>query len=245
MMNLTKALVLLGVAASTLAESVVGWMPFPFSHAEHFAEHVDVPIHQLEQLVRGDENLPIWPTAFNSTLIKVGEHHNNEIKWAKLYYDYGLKRGGASRFDFFHEYVEVDHNNEFRPQWPIRCSIIFNGFDVWHVDPEKKQCSHRSSNLPSVNPAFVLLLGAVEAGEYNFRGVKASRWRYTDPDVPSHQTAYFALRNDNSIPLRSMNQVNDPGATDYVDVYVGPQDESTFDIPDYCFTNPQIPSFCD
>ena len=41
-------------------------------------------------------------------------------------------------------------------------------------------------------------------------------------------------RSADRIPLRSTNQANDPGATDYFDVLIGPQDPALFTIPEFC-----------
>lgn len=36
------------------------------------------------------------------------------------------------------------------------------------------------------------------------------------------------------VAVRSTNQAEDPGATDYLDVVLGPQDPALFKLPAYC-----------
>jgi len=64
---------------------------------------------------------------------------------------------------------------------------------------------------------------------------------HEDPDDPNHTMVYYGLVSNESysIPLRSPNQINDPGSTDFVDVIVFPSLPSLpFQLPTYCLTNP-------
>ncbi len=45
---------------------------------------------------------------------------------------------------------------------------------------------------------------------------------------------YYCTGNNCEIPLRSPNQINDPGATDFYDTEVGNISLDTFEIPKYC-----------
>ncbi len=91
--------------------------------------------------------------------------------------------------------------------------------------------------IPPVHPSWLKLLNATFGGYRTFRGIKAELWQMRDPDDESHIMDYYARADNNQIPLRSPNQINDPGATDFLDVELGPQSQSLFDTPEYCYTN--------
>ncbi len=46
-----------------------------------------------------------------------------------------------------------------------------------------------------------------------------------DFDDPNHIMDYYARADNNHIPLRSPNQINDPGTADFFGVELGPQRE--------------------
>ena len=54
------------------------------------------------------------------------------------------------------------------------------------------------------------------------------------------EISYWARADANYTPLRSTNQSNDPGATDYLDVVFGPQNDAVFALPEYCQTKTEL-----
>ena len=177
---------------------------------------------------------PDWPMGFNSTLAKIAPDREG-IVWVKHYYDWE-KRG--QRFDFYNDYVEYPVNN-----WSLNCTILFTNHSIWFIFPEEKACKLRSNIIPPVHPSWLKNLKAYFSGVTEFRGIKAELWQMEDPDDPNHIMDYYARADNNQIPLRSPNQINDPGATDFFDVELGPQREELFVTPDYCFEN-QIEKGC-
>ena len=183
---------------------------------------------------------PALPYEFNATLLKIGpDPQASPIQFTKLYahYDPHLKGGGFNRFDFFDHYYNLDS------QWNIKCSIVFRdgvAYTVFPDDPvqnRKGECWKSHRNLPVVSPHFMQFGGEFE-GYQLFRGVYAQKWRLGE--VGDEDTIYFYFRADNqSLPLRSTNQANDPGATDWFDVMVGRQNLSVFDLPADCDHDPQ------
>ena len=174
-----------------------------------------------------NKTAPSWPDGFNSTLAKIAPDREG-IVWVKHYYDWS-KRG--QRFDFYNDYVTYPEAD-----WKLNCSILFVNTSIWFIFPEEKACKFRSGVIPPVNPNWVKLLNATYNGTRNFRGIKAELWQMEDPDDPNHIMDYYARADDNRIPLRSPNQINDPGATDFFDTEVGPQNQEYFNVPDYCYT---------
>eukprot|EP01130_Rhizamoeba_saxonica_P002079 TRINITY_DN11887_c0_g1_i1.p1 TRINITY_DN11887_c0_g1~~TRINITY_DN11887_c0_g1_i1.p1 ORF type:complete len:203 (+),score=26.06 TRINITY_DN11887_c0_g1_i1:21-629(+) len=172
-------------------------------------------------------NLKPFPTAFNSTLVKVDEYQN--IQWTKLYYDFNFP---ASRFDFYNGYIDANG------KWDLNCSILFaDDLTVWFIFPEAQTCNLRSKDLITFSPDWMNKIGAYYAGTSMFRGIQSTMWDMKDPDDPQHIMRYYAAA-DNGYPLRSPNQINDPGSTDFFDVMVGPQNKELFKVPEYCYTNP-------
>eukprot|EP00164_Ancoracysta_twista_P018777 GFYU01032672.1.p1 GENE.GFYU01032672.1~~GFYU01032672.1.p1 ORF type:complete len:271 (+),score=81.10 GFYU01032672.1:87-899(+) len=184
-----------------------------------------------------DPETPRWPDTFSATLAKVNPNDDN-IVWTKLYYDWTFSKGGAARFDFYNKYVDNDAN------WSLNCTVTFVDSNIWFIFPGEKACKHRSSSLPSINPNWISLLGARFNGYKAFRGMMSEEWHMPDPDEPSYTMRYFASAKSNDIPLRSPNQINDPGNTDFFDVNKDdPIDTELFAVPDYCQTN-QIDKGC-
>lgn len=172
---------------------------------------------------------PLWPTAFNATLAKINPR-SSEIVWTKLYYDFSIP---ASRFDFYNGYVEQDD----RASWALNCTIYFYHTTIWYVQPSMKRCLLRATDIPSIPPDFLRRMGAKFTGYMPFRAIPAQRWEFPDPANSTHTMVYFASDDaGGALPLRSPNQANDPGDTDFFDVMVGPQDPDVFTVPDYCET---------
>jgi hypothetical protein len=68
-----------------------------------------------------------------------------------------------------------------------------------------------------------------------FRDQWAEEWEF--PDGPLKGMKYWArssVRHELRYPLRSTNQDEDPGDTDYADFVVGDQHDSKFVLPSYC-----------
>ncbi|KAL9642300.1 hypothetical protein ABK040_007298 [Willaertia magna] len=169
---------------------------------------------------------PIWPLQFNSTLIKITPFDHN-IQWTKLYYDY---KNQWARFDFVDYYYDMDN------QWgPINETILWSNTTVYFIEPQTKQCKIRSRNLPLISPKWLSLTTFKES--IIFRGLYANVWEFPNDIEELAGMKYIhrvAQSDDEKIPLRSTNQSNDPGATDYVDFIVGPSDKDLFYIPSYC-----------
>ena len=174
------------------------------------------------------DNIPSWYSGWNATLAKVNTV-NDGIVWTKFYYDFDK---GGNRFDFYNNYVDMDGVQS------LNCSVLFTNHSIWFVHQEEKACTLRSaSGIGVIDPWWVRNLGAQFVRNTTFRGVEAELYKMPDPDQPDFEMEYYAWSKDNRIPLRSQNQANDPGATDYFDVQVGPQRRELFDLPDYCVTN--------
>jgi hypothetical protein len=160
----------------------------------------------------------------NATLIKVGNETNpTSIQWTKFYYDWTISKGGASRFDFYPGYLPLNL------YWQPNFVILFNNFAIYHIYPLEARCEIRTCSLPSISPNW--LQTTTYQGTYFFRGLPADLFTF-GPELDYIQ--YWQRHNDPNTPMRSTNQANDPGATDYVDVAVGPQNPQLFTIPQYC-----------
>lgn len=67
-----------------------------------------------------------------------------------------------------------------------------------------------------------------------FRGAPADLFMF-GPEMDSVQYwQRHATQDTVAIPMRSTNMADDPGAADYVDVILGPQNRDLFKIPSYC-----------
>lgn len=168
---------------------------------------------------------PRWPIAFKSTLAKIGPDRER-ISWVKHYYDWNKK---GQRFDFYGDYISFPN-----AEWKVKCTIIFKGTYVWHIFPEEEECYLRSKILPPVSPFWLQNLEAKFEKNLSFRGLNAQLWTMKDPDDESHIMKYYCTGNNCEIPLRSPNQINDPGATDFYDTEIGNISLDTFEIPKYC-----------
>jgi hypothetical protein len=96
----------------------------------------------------------------------------------------------------------------------------------------------------------------VYRGSENFRGLYADRWTLPELDIDyiARSDSIHTPRTSTELSLslalfishlltracaylaavRSTNQAEDPGATDYLDVVLGPQDPALFKLPTYC-----------
>ncbi len=72
------------------------------------------------------------------------------------------------------------------------------------------------------------LKGAAYKGQHTFRGMWCDKWTLEELGID-----YWARSGDYT-PVRSTNQAEDPGATDYLDVVIGPQDPALFVLPKHC-----------
>lgn len=160
----------------------------------------------------------------NATLIKVGNETNPTVPtWVKFYYDWNAGPGGSNRFDFYPGYLPLDLN------WKPNFVILFTNFAIYHLYPLTQTCEIRTCSLPSVSPNW--LQTTTYKGTYVFRGLPADLFLF-GPELDYIQ--YWQRADGSGFPMRSTNQANDPGATDYVDVVYGPQDPALWKVPDYC-----------
>jgi len=186
------------------------------AHIQQFAK-VNIAAVQPEH--------PTWPLQFNATLLKITPF-DHDIQWTKLYYDYVNQR---SRFDFVDYYYDMDN------QWgPVNMTILWWNSTVWYIYPKDKECWIRSKTLPLVSPDWLKMTNYV--GRTMFRGLWSDVWQFPNVDELDGMKYYHRVgdKPETKIPLRSTNQINDPGATDYVDFAVGPSDMSLYKVPSYC-----------
>ena len=168
---------------------------------------------------------PVWPLQFNATLLKITPF-NHDIQWTKLYYDFKNQLG---RFDFFDNYYDM--NNEWGA---TNFTILWWNSTVWYIYPKSNECFIRSKTLPLISPHWLKLTSYI--GRTMFRGLLSDVWQFPNIDDLDEMKYYHrvAEKMEDRIPLRSTNQLNDPGATDYVDFIIGPSDFSLYKIPKYC-----------
>jgi hypothetical protein len=163
---------------------------------------------------------PVWPLAWNATFIKIsGKPDAGPITFGKFYFDISKQ---AARFDFYEHYPNVDNEQG------ITCQIFMTATQQFFVDPKKKLCTLAHDGLGVITPSFVD--GADYLGSTYLRDVRAERFRVPIPGDPID----YYVRAVDGIPMRTTNQQEDPGATDYVDVLLGPQEAKTLRIPVSC-----------
>jgi hypothetical protein len=163
---------------------------------------------------------PVWPFQWNSTQVKINPF-NTDIRWTKFYYDWTQK---ASRFDFYNGYFST--NND----WQLNCTVLFTGGNIWFVFPDEQACNLDHAGIGPVDPNWL------QASKYNQTALLKGVWadQYLLDTGPLGVIEYWARADASRLPLRSTNQNNDPGATDYVDVVLGPQDSALFVLPAFC-----------
>ncbi|KAF0981567.1 hypothetical protein FDP41_012224 [Naegleria fowleri] len=143
-----------------------------------------------------------------------------------LYYDYKNKLG---RFDFFDNYYDMNNS------WgSINMTILWIDTVVWFVYPKVKQCTLRSKNLPLISPDWLKMTHYV--GRTLFREMYSDVWQFPNVDDLDGMRYYHKVgsSSETKIPLRSTNQINDPGATDYFDFTIGPSHVNLYQIPKFC-----------
>jgi hypothetical protein len=162
---------------------------------------------------------PVWPLQWNATLIKIGpETQPQQITWVKFYYDW-VKQG--NRFDFYDSYLNL------QAEWNNSFTILFKNSTIYHIYPIAQNCSIRSRSIGLISPYWLQQTSYVTSLE--FRGMWCDLFQFTDGSG-----MLYYQRVESEMPVRSTNQAEDPGATDYVDVQYGPQADSLFDVPSYC-----------
>lgn len=204
------------VCGGSFQESIFPFLANPSTHPSFY---------ESSPILTKNPSFPIWPDAFNATLLKLN-FINSTIRWTKLYYDH---RNQRSSFEFYDGYVEKNL------RWGKMIHLIlFVNTTVWFIDPIPQRCSIRSRSLPSISPSWL------RTTKFNrnllFRDQWAEEWEFP-PGTPNQGLKYYARvgkSNAERVPLRSTNQIEDPGDTDYTDFVVGSQDDNHFSIPRYC-----------
>lgn len=186
---------------------------------------------------------PVWPAAFNATLIKIrDEHFPSDITWTKLYFT-----TEQSRFDFYTSYIGLDE------EWHHNFTILFTPLTfrgekydmVYHIFPDgpgpirsgqwhgataDPECRIRSLHLPNLSRDWLRSF-QLKRAHWQLRGMPVRWWQL--PEDPS-LNYYHRYDSPQQTPVRSTNQDDDPGATDYVDWMEGPQNDTLFAIPSFC-----------
>eukprot|EP01080_Neovahlkampfia_damariscottae_P005729 gene5729-9552_t len=172
-----------------------------------------------------NSNYPVWPLSFNVTLLKLN-YIDKSIRWTKLFYDFKNQR---SKFEFYDGYVDKEG------KWGKKTfEIFFFGKTVWYLDVKSNSCRVRSRNLPSISPHWLRTTKLNK--KLLFRDQWAEEWEFPE-NGPLKGMKYWARvgkNNDERFPLRSTNQEEDPGDTDYVDFVVGAQNDALFKVPSIC-----------
>jgi len=202
-------------------------IPHPF-----LKDHLKFP--SLYKTKNSDVNpqYPIWPENFNVTLLKLN-YANSTIRWTKLFYDF---KNSRTKFDFYSEYFGKDL------KWgKFEQVILFINSTVWFINPVQrgthifnKECRIRSRQLPTISRFW--LKDTKLKRKLLFRDQWAEEWEYPPGHALYPLKYYSRLNQDQNLryPLRSTNQIEDPGDTDYVDFMVGEQYNEQFQIPSYC-----------
>lgn len=187
---------------------------------------------QLAASTSSPKQTPIWPDSFSATLLKLvgSAEAPSASNWAKLYYSWPNR---FARFDFFNSYPELVNS---QPD----CSIIMGGFQdtetqkvkqqIWAIFPADEGCSLAHDGLGTLSPKWV------SGGKFNqstkFRGIDAHEYLLDIPGEPGPMQ--YWVQADNGAPLRTTNQANDPGMTDYFDVLLVEQEKTLFELPPIC-----------
>lgn len=164
---------------------------------------------------------PQWAMAFNATTVKIRPGAGADPHWGKIWYDW---KKLAQLQTFYTQYFGYPESLGWGEPC---CSILFADEKIFFLWPDGS-CDLDHDGIPPVSPNW--LQGAVYQGMAQIRGVPTTEWYLP---LPSN-VSYWNRIDNPYIPVRSSNQVNDPGATDYMDVLFGPQDASLFTIPSAC-----------
>ena len=181
--------------------------------------------------------LPAWPAQFSATLYKIGPLVDaTPAQWMKLWYKYVPPRfsvqnsdphngGGYARFDFYNHYLNLA--NEWQPE----CSIYFHSNAIYFALPNG-ECDQVHDGIGNIAPDW--MRDAFYNGSIDFRGLKAEQWIIPN-DAPEDVIHYYVRRHHGvPVPMRSTNQADDPGGTDYFDHLVADQPMSVFQLPEKC-----------
>eukprot|EP01100_Stratorugosa_tubuloviscum_P000920 TRINITY_DN1201_c4_g1_i1.p1 TRINITY_DN1201_c4_g1~~TRINITY_DN1201_c4_g1_i1.p1 ORF type:complete len:197 (-),score=70.99 TRINITY_DN1201_c4_g1_i1:96-686(-) len=146
--------------------------------------------------------------------------HNHEIVWTKFYYDWTNQKG---RYDFFENYW-----TPYSAKTVTNYTILFINTTIYYIYPLENSCYIRATDIGLISPYW--LQSTIFEGLTYLRGVWSQRWRFKwNPSL-----LYFNRATPDLTPLRSTNQINDLGATDYYDFILGAQNQSLFEIPSIC-----------
>lgn len=193
-----------------------------------YSESVPVIFSAFMLLLAGasaHDPVAVWSFQFNATMAKINPV-TPHIWWTKFYYDYNHTIGGSTRYDFFKEYYPLGGGS-----WsPVNCSILMSNEKMWFFDGTRCKLDH--TGIPTISPWW--MSNGTYMGADEFRGLYADHWQLkTGLGLIDY---YARAGTDGAVPLRSTNQANDPGATDYFDIAFGPQNLNWFKLPDYCNT---------
>jgi hypothetical protein len=172
------------------------------------------------QVSAATDEPPVWPFEFSATLAKIQpERINQTIQWTKLYYDFAHNR---SRFDFF-----INYPSAYTGETTTYYIIYFQNTTIWYHYPLDNECIVRATDIPSVSPWW--LSSFKFKRDIQFRALPAQLWVH-----PMSSLAYVNRIDRLQTPMRSTNQLGDPGATDWYDFVVGEQPSSLWNIPKLC-----------
>jgi len=172
---------------------------------------------------------PVWPFEFNCTLQKINKDDKDvKVTWTKLYYDFAHN---GTKFEFFDHYVDANTG-----KWgATNFVILFINTVIYFVEPKTKTCTIRAKDIPTISPWWLKLSQFVDRGL--FREMYSDLWEFPKGTGELEGIQYYhrvGATDATKIPLRSTNQQNDPGVTDYTDFVVGAQNQAHFAVPSYC-----------
>lgn len=190
--------------------------------------------------------IPYFPESFFSNLIKVtpGEGERLNYEYTRLWYT-----GDYSRFDFLYNYSYEDipdvayHQVIFAPVADINGKIhkvFYHIFpfgekfaDTRNVSDMGETECYDPSHLDNISPDMIVRAEYYYDGETTLRGIPAYRWQSS---IEKELKAYVS--KDSNKFLRTTNQADDPGQTDYIDLekreYSEDDIKRIFNIPSAC-----------
>lgn len=86
----------------------------------------------------------------------------------------------------------------------------------------------------SINLLFIKIALSAFTNGLSFNGTQLYRGIMCNVFYMKSTGVYYWARQSDNMPIRSSNQANDPGDTDYFDVTLGPQDPALWTVPAYC-----------
>lgn len=167
---------------------------------------------------------PIWPNHFEAMLYKIGDEQPlAQTFWTKFRYFFienaadPAQNGGFSRFDFHRNYESVVHLNQQHRPWPAECSIVFYPRDFYVI--EWNNGTTKCRKRPGVgNLSKYWLRTATFNQTLEFRDVSNVQQWFLGDESTDGIVYYERKEGGKRIPMRSTNQAEDPGATDWFDV---------------------------